>query len=126
MNRFKFTCPQWQNYGGSFNESMYHIDHIKELCNGGTNKLDNLQALCPQCHASKTNYMKRIKSDIKKEKRNVPALLKKQVAARQLFKCANVSPLYLYKPQMIGGVYGALVGSSILFGNYLYKEYKLS
>jgi 5-methylcytosine-specific restriction endonuclease McrA len=62
----KFTCPQWYRYGGSFNESMYQIDHIKELCNGGTNKPENLHALCPHCHAAKTNYMNRNSTGIKR------------------------------------------------------------
>ena len=34
--------------------SKYHIDHEKPLSRGGTNELDNLQALCPLCHAGKT------------------------------------------------------------------------
>ena len=32
----------------------YEIDHKKPLCRGGTNDLDNLQALCPFYHAGKT------------------------------------------------------------------------
>jgi 5-methylcytosine-specific restriction endonuclease McrA len=32
----------------------YEIDHKTPLCRGGTNELDNLQALCPLCHAGKT------------------------------------------------------------------------
>jgi 5-methylcytosine-specific restriction endonuclease McrA len=34
---------------------IFHIDHIKALCNGGSNVLKNLCALCPNCHAYKTN-----------------------------------------------------------------------
>mgnify|MGYP000014564957 CR=1 FL=1 len=34
--------------------SAYQIDHIKPKSQGGSNELDNLQALCPNCHAMKT------------------------------------------------------------------------
>jgi 5-methylcytosine-specific restriction enzyme A len=32
----------------------YDIDHIRPLANGGTNQIDNLQALCKSCHQDKT------------------------------------------------------------------------
>jgi 5-methylcytosine-specific restriction endonuclease McrA len=32
----------------------YEIDHIKPLASGGTNQIDNLQALCKACHQDKT------------------------------------------------------------------------
>jgi 5-methylcytosine-specific restriction enzyme A len=32
----------------------YEIDHIKPLASGGTNQIDNLQALCKACHRDKT------------------------------------------------------------------------
>lgn len=32
------------------------IDHIKPLSQGGTNQRDNLQPLCYQCHAAKTEH----------------------------------------------------------------------
>lgn len=32
----------------------YEIDHIKPLASGGSNNLDNLQALCTSCHKEKT------------------------------------------------------------------------
>jgi len=32
----------------------YAIDHIKPLWGGGDNSLDNLQALCKECHSKKT------------------------------------------------------------------------
>ena len=35
-------------------KSTYHIDHIIPICRGGTNAEDNLQALCVECHAHKT------------------------------------------------------------------------
>lgn len=49
-------CPMYQIPGnaGSFNESGYDIDHIIEKHDHGSNHIDNLQALCPNCHAYKT------------------------------------------------------------------------
>ena len=35
-------------------KSTFHIDHIIQICKGGTNHEDNLQALCVECHAQKT------------------------------------------------------------------------
>ena len=35
-------------------KSTFHIDHIIPICRGGTNSEDNLQALCVECHAQKT------------------------------------------------------------------------
>jgi 5-methylcytosine-specific restriction endonuclease McrA len=34
--------------------SVWDIDHILSLENGGTNDLDNLQLLCQNCHGAKT------------------------------------------------------------------------
>jgi len=35
-------------------DELYETDHIVPLFKGGTNDADNLQALCPDCHACKT------------------------------------------------------------------------
>ena len=35
-------------------QDMFHLDHIKALANGGTNKPKNMQVLCISCHADKT------------------------------------------------------------------------
>ena len=35
-------------------EATYQIDHRVPLWRGGSNEPDNLQALCPNCHAAKT------------------------------------------------------------------------
>jgi hypothetical protein len=37
-----------------FKKKKYEIDHIKPLASGGTNQIDNLQALCKACHQDKT------------------------------------------------------------------------
>lgn len=34
--------------------STFEVDHIKPLFSGGSNDLDNLQALCNLCHARKS------------------------------------------------------------------------
>jgi len=38
-----------------------HIDHILRVSDGGSNHIDNLQALCPSCHEEKTQ-LERIES----------------------------------------------------------------
>eukprot|EP00696_Hemimastix_kukwesjijk_P016110 gnl/Hemi2/4416_TR1547_c0_g1_i1.p2 gnl/Hemi2/4416_TR1547_c0_g1~~gnl/Hemi2/4416_TR1547_c0_g1_i1.p2 ORF type:complete len:105 (-),score=14.52 gnl/Hemi2/4416_TR1547_c0_g1_i1:694-978(-) len=35
--------------------AFFEIDHRRALCNGGADKLENLQALCRECHAKKTH-----------------------------------------------------------------------
>ena len=49
-----YKCPL---KGNPFDESGYEIDHIVELCNGGSNEDTNLQALCIMCHRVKTSRM---------------------------------------------------------------------
>jgi len=51
-----YDCPQWQKDEdkGIFDEACYNIDHITEITIGGTNDIDNLQALCVPCHSVKT------------------------------------------------------------------------
>lgn len=55
-----YICPLWDSPRfGKFDESGIEIDHIIEVCHGGTNDLNNLQALCPCCHAVKTRRCSR-------------------------------------------------------------------
>jgi 5-methylcytosine-specific restriction endonuclease McrA len=49
-----YICPLWLLYGGQFDESGYERDHIIEVCQGGSNDIDNIQLLCPSCHSVKT------------------------------------------------------------------------
>jgi 5-methylcytosine-specific restriction endonuclease McrA len=49
-----YKCPLDKK---PFDESGYEIDHIVELCNGGSNEDSNLQALCIMCHRVKTSRM---------------------------------------------------------------------
>lgn len=55
--------------------ARYHIDHIREFAKGGSDLDENLQALCPNCHADKTENdrakkrAKKIREQEKKEKK---------------------------------------------------------
>lgn len=42
-----------RNCGKTFG-AVYHVDHIRRFGDGGSDKESNLQALCPNCHADKT------------------------------------------------------------------------
>lgn len=35
-------------------ENQWHCDHIQPLWEGGSNEMQNLQAICANCHAGKT------------------------------------------------------------------------
>ena len=37
-------------------DATYEVDHIVPLCKGGDNRIENLQALCRNCHGKKTIY----------------------------------------------------------------------
>ena len=46
---------EWKcNICGKILDFTYEVDHINELRYGGNNEIDNLQALCPNCHRRKT------------------------------------------------------------------------
>lgn len=47
-----YKCPL---NGTPFDEAGYEIDHIIPLKDGGSNEVDNLQALCLMCHRVKSN-----------------------------------------------------------------------
>jgi hypothetical protein len=64
-----FECPLWEKHNGKFIKTqddksyVYKIDNIIERAIGGTNELDNLQALCVQCYTEKkTNFMRAYKT----------------------------------------------------------------
>lgn len=46
----KYTCFYCKNILGA----QFHIDHIIPLCLGGEDRINNLNALCPNCHSEKT------------------------------------------------------------------------
>jgi len=59
------TIPDYECYlkGKPFDEAGFQIDHIKELHNGGSNDISNLQALCPNCHSVKTTRNRKRQSN---------------------------------------------------------------
>jgi len=62
-----YICPMWKTNGGYFDESGKQIDHIVEICQGGTNDVSNLQVLCPCCHSVKTKRAQTQKWDFTSE-----------------------------------------------------------
>jgi hypothetical protein len=61
-----YNCPF---QGKTFDESGFQIDHLIEIADGGTNDIDNLQALCPCCHSFKTLQSARSRVSKPKEKK---------------------------------------------------------
>ena len=53
LHRDNHTCQL--NYPGCTTTAT-EVDHISNLTTGGTNKLDNLQAVCTNCHKQKTQH----------------------------------------------------------------------
>lgn len=49
-----YKCLLWTTNNGFFDEAGYEFDHIDEFCLTSNNTLNNIQALCPNCHAVKT------------------------------------------------------------------------
>lgn len=73
-----YECPLKNRSGDA---SGFHVDHILPVADGGKDELDNLQLLCPCCHAVKTKRdadnrntlaaLKRQKEELKKELREL-------------------------------------------------------
>ena len=49
-SRQKWLCNSCQQ----MLKSSFQVDHVQRLDRGGTNHIDNLVALCVQCHSNKT------------------------------------------------------------------------
>ena len=62
LNLSDYRCPFWIYNNGLFDESGYAIDHIDEVSITSNNELENLQALCHNCHAVKTRKFKNYKT----------------------------------------------------------------
>ena len=62
LNLSDYRCPFWIYNNGLFDESGYAIDHIDEVSITSNNELENLQALCHNCHAVKTRIFKENKT----------------------------------------------------------------
>ena len=46
-------------------KALWHIDHVTPLADGGADHLTNMQALCADCHASKTSEENMIRTKSK-------------------------------------------------------------
>ncbi len=49
-----YNCLLWICNNGIFDEAGYEFDHIEEFSITKNNLENNIQALCPNCHAVKT------------------------------------------------------------------------
>lgn len=68
-----YNCPMWKEDGidkGLFDESGYRMNHIIERSIGGSDDVDNLQALCVPCHTVKTKRFMRNFNNKTKDKNN--------------------------------------------------------
>lgn len=50
-----YDCPLWKKSDGTFPETGFEIDHILEFSISKDSSRENLQALCLDCHKTKTN-----------------------------------------------------------------------
>jgi len=57
-----YQCLLWKINNGNFDEAGYQFDHINEYCLTKDNSLDNIQALCPNCHSVKTKKFRKNKN----------------------------------------------------------------
>lgn len=53
-NLADYQCLLWKYQNGIFDGAGYQFDHIDEICKSNDNSINNIQALCPNCHAVKT------------------------------------------------------------------------
>jgi len=59
INLNDYKCLLWICYDGTFDDAGYDFDHIEEHSHTNDNSIDNIQALCPNCHRVKTKkFMK--------------------------------------------------------------------
>ena len=57
-----YICLLYKCNNGIFDEAGYNFDHIEEFCITKNNDINNIQALCPNCHAVKTKYFRKGKN----------------------------------------------------------------
>ena len=73
LNRDQHTCQNCGHYDPT--AKTLHIDHTKNLKQGGTNHPTNLQTLCTTCHNPKTQQeATQAKNAWKKPKQRHPGL----------------------------------------------------
>ena len=55
MKKYVASQQQWKcRHCGDTLDATYEVDHVVALENGGDNNMNNLQALCRNCHGKKT------------------------------------------------------------------------
>lgn len=74
-SRLRHECFKRDNYtckecGATKEQKMLHADHILPVAQGGADELDNLQTLCDNCNAAKSNRKWKA-GDVKKEGNDV-------------------------------------------------------
>jgi len=57
-----YECLLWKINNGNFDDAGYQFDHINEYCLTKDNSLENIQALCPNCHSVKTKRFRKNKN----------------------------------------------------------------
>ncbi|AYV78250.1 MAG: hypothetical protein Edafosvirus7_42, partial [Edafosvirus sp.] len=68
-----FLCPRWKYDNGNFSEVgnqgdyIIKLDYIIERSIGGSDDIENLQVLCPDCYSVKTNNFMKLSKDEKKK-----------------------------------------------------------
>ena len=92
-----YICPLWNRNDnkGSFGEEKYHIDHIKEIWDGGDDNISNLQALCLSCHAVKTKRNTSIRNKMKEENKKLIPNVSKKIQRINLQKVFNKMNYYI-------------------------------
>ena len=90
----------------------WELDHIKPLFLHGTNDSDNLQIICPNCHAQKTQRELMTAADGRRVERL--ALMKKRIHrmkmhARKLKRNERISPYFNQNdPRFLAAIHGSI------------------
>ena len=49
-----YKCLLWKYEDGNLEKDLYEFDHIEEYGKSKNSNIENIQALCPNCHSIKT------------------------------------------------------------------------
>ncbi len=71
--------------GGLFSEDVFEYDHKIPVALGGTSSIDNVQALCANCHRLKTKYDRLLMSVVHEFSKSKRDLIFKQLKRGWLF-----------------------------------------
>lgn len=95
-----FKCPLWEESGecqGNFDEDQYKLDYVVPYDISKNNTEYNLRALCPYCYSKKHNISiwkligraRRLPKVLFNTNSRPCQALKRKVAGKQRFQCAN-------------------------------------